>query len=43
MGYVLGALIGYLALQLNAPAKAFTGIAVLTLLAGSMVRFSKLQ
>lgn len=43
MGYVLGAIIGYLALQLNAPAKAFTGIAVLTLLAGSMVRFSKLQ
>ena len=43
MGYLLGALIGYLALQLNAPAKAFTGIAVLTLLAGSMVRFSKLQ
>lgn len=43
MGYVLGALLGYLALQLNAPAKAFTGIAVLTLLAGSMVRFSKLQ
>ena len=43
MGYVLGALIGYLALQLNAPAKAFTGIAVLTLLAGSIVRFSKLQ
>ena len=28
MGYVLGAIIGYLALQLNAPAKAFTGIAV---------------
>ena len=43
MGYVLGALIGYLTLQLNAPAKAFTGIAILTLLAGSMVRFSKLQ
>ena len=43
MGYVFGALIGYLALQLNAPGTAFTGIAIVTLLAGSMVRFSKLQ
>jgi len=43
MGYVLGAIIGYLALQLHGPVTAFTGIAVLTLLAGSMVRFSKLQ
>ena len=43
MGYVFGALIGYLALQLNAPGTAFTGIAIVTLLAGSMVRYSKLQ
>ena len=43
MGYVFGALIGYLALQLHAPASAFTGIAIITLLAGTMVRFSKLQ
>jgi MFS family permease len=43
MGYVFGALIGYLALQLNAPGAAFTGIAIITLLAGSMVRYSKLQ
>ena len=43
MGYVLGALIGYLALQLNATATAFTSIAVLTLLTSSIVRFSKLQ
>ena len=43
MGYVFGALMGYLALRLNAPAAAFISIAVVTLLAGSMVRFSKLQ
>ena len=43
MGYVFGALIGYLALQLNSPGTAFTGIAIVTLLAGSMVRYSKLQ
>jgi len=43
MGYVFGAIIGYLALQLHAPASAFTGIAIITLLAGTMVRFSKLQ
>jgi len=30
-------------LQLHAPATAFTGIAIITLLAGTMVRFSKLQ
>jgi len=43
MGYVFGAIIDYLALQLHAPASAFTGIAIITLLAGTMVRFSKLQ
>ena len=43
MGYVFGALIGYLALQLKAPGAAFTGIAIITLLAGSMVRYSKLK
>jgi len=43
MGYVFGAIIGYLALQVHAPATAFTGIAIITLLAGTMVRFSKLQ
>jgi len=43
MGYVFGALMGYLALRLNASAAAFISIAVVTLLAGSMVRFSKLQ
>ncbi|MGD1981654.1 MAG: MFS transporter [Flavobacteriales bacterium] len=43
MGYVFGALIGYLALQLKAPGAAFIGIAIITLLAGSIVRYSKLQ
>ncbi len=43
MGYVFGALIGYLSLQLKAPGAAFTGIAIITLLAGAMVRYSKLQ
>lgn len=43
MGYVFGAMIGYVALQLNAPAAAFTGIAVLTLMAGASFRYSSLK
>jgi hypothetical protein len=43
MGYVFGAMIGYVALQLNAPAAAFTGIAVLTLMAGASFRYSSLN
>ncbi|MDG1054797.1 MAG: MFS transporter [Schleiferiaceae bacterium] len=43
MGYVFGALIGYLALRLNAPEAAFTGIAALTLVVGANFRYSSLK
>ena len=43
MGYVFGALIGYIALQMHAPEAAFIGIAVLTLLSGSTFRYSSLK
>jgi hypothetical protein len=43
MGYVFGALIGYIALQMNAPEAAFIGIAVLTLLVGGIFRYSTLK
>ena len=43
MGYVIGALLGYLSLQLHAPSSAFIYIAILTLIASSMIRFSQLE
>ncbi|MCH1533709.1 MAG: MFS transporter [Schleiferiaceae bacterium] len=43
MGYVFGALIGYLAIRLNAPEAAFTGIAALTLVVGANFRYSSLK
>ena len=43
MGYVFGALIGYIALQMNAPEAAFIGIAALTLLSGGIFRYSTLK
>ena len=43
MGYVFGALIGYIALQMNAPEAAFIGIAALTLLSGGIFRYSSLK
>lgn len=43
MGYVFGALIGYIALQMRAPEVAFVGIAALTLLVGVVFRYSSLK
>jgi MFS family permease len=43
MGYVFGALIGYIALQMRAPEVAFIGIAALTLLVGVVFRYSSLK
>tara|TARA_B100001059_G_C17819047_1_gene577091 strand:+ start:161 stop:1300 length:1140 start_codon:yes stop_codon:yes gene_type:complete len=43
MGYVFGALIGYIALQMRAPEVAFIGIAAITLFVGVVFRYSSLK